>query len=449
MTRGVRWYLVSSLVLVALVAVAGCSHYMLAEREPWRHEAELACLNSGAVNDTAGRVRIAAIEGPGACGIDYPLRVSALGESAPLSYDDEPVPPGAIPNGVDAADVDAAELAGSAARRFSRARCRRCKPVRRNPIRHAQPYPAPQPYPPPQSYPHAAPAAPQPRKSASRCRSIRRRRPPRRRPRHSGRPAASLLRRSERAALFAGATGKSPVPPLGPPHARWSPLPRCRCRCEPPATLACPIMSALDQWIAGAVQPAAAHWFRQPVVEIKQISAYSCRGMNGNPNAHISEHAFGNALDVAEFDLADGHKISVQYGWHGTPEEQGFLHDVQAAACDQFTTVLAPGANVYHYNHIHVDLMRHYNGRHICEPARDPGRSRRRAGALAIRRAALRRAPMAPAHRLDQDRARTAAQLFRRGRRQSAGSGAGRRLSACHRPRMRSMTISAASAAPA
>jgi hypothetical protein len=138
---------------------------------------------------------------------------------------------------------------------------------------------------------------------------------------------------------------------------------------KPPATLACPIVSALDQWISAAVQPAAEHWFRQPVVEIKQISAYSCRGMNGNPNAHISEHAFGNALDIAEFTLADGHKVSVQYGWHGTPEEQGFLHDVQSAACDEFTTVLAPGANVYHYNHIHVDLMRHYNSRHICEPA--------------------------------------------------------------------------------
>ncbi len=142
---------------------------------------------------------------------------------------------------------------------------------------------------------------------------------------------------------------------------------------QPPATLACPIVSALDQWITAAVQPAAQRWFRQPVVEIKQISAYSCRGMNGDPNAHISEHAFGNALDVAEFDLADGHKISVQYGWKGTPEEQGFLHDVQLAACDDFTTVLAPGANVYHYNHIHVDLMRHYNGRHICEPSAIPG----------------------------------------------------------------------------
>jgi hypothetical protein len=105
------------------------------------------------------------------------------------------------------------------------------------------------------------------------------------------------------------------------------------------------------------------------VVEIKQISAYSCRGMNGNPNAHISEHAFGNALDIAEFHLADGRVISVQHGWHGTPEEQGFLHDVQSAACNQFDTVLAPGANVYHYNHIHVDLMRRTNGRRICEPS--------------------------------------------------------------------------------
>ena len=122
-----------------------------------------------------------------------------------------------------------------------------------------------------------------------------------------------------------------------------------------------------------AVQPAALRWFHQWVVEIKLISAYSCRGMNGDSNAHISEHAYGNALDIAEFTLADGHKVSVQYGWRGSPEEQGFLHDVQLAACEEFTTVLAPGANVYHYNHIHVDLMRRASGRRICEPAAIPG----------------------------------------------------------------------------
>ncbi len=110
-------------------------------------------------------------------------------------------------------------------------------------------------------------------------------------------------------------------------------------------------------------------WLGARVVEIKQISAYSCRGMNGSSRAHISEHAFGNALDIAAFTLADGRRISVRDGWKGLPEEQGFLRDVQAAACRDFTTVLAPGSNVYHYNHIHVDLMRRPRRPVICQPA--------------------------------------------------------------------------------
>jgi hypothetical protein len=59
----------------------------------------------------------------------------------------------------------------------------------------------------------------------------------------------------------------------------------------------------------------------------------------------------------------------VKDGWRGLPEEQGFLRDVEAAACQQFSTVLAPGSNAYHYNHIHVDLMRRASQRAICQPA--------------------------------------------------------------------------------
>ena len=138
---------------------------------------------------------------------------------------------------------------------------------------------------------------------------------------------------------------------------------------KPEATLACPLVSALDRWIMESIQPAAMRWFNQPVVEIRQISAYSCRGMNGNPNARISEHAFGNALDISAFTLADGRRISVKDGWRGLPEEQGFLRDIQGAACQLFNTVLAPGSNVYHYDHIHVDLMRRSSGNAICNPA--------------------------------------------------------------------------------
>jgi len=142
---------------------------------------------------------------------------------------------------------------------------------------------------------------------------------------------------------------------------------------KPAATLACPIVSALDRWLADAVQPAAQRWFGARVVEIRQISAYSCRGMNGDSHAHISEHAFGNALDIAAFTLANGRQVTVKDGWRGLPEEQGFLRDIEAAACQQFSTVLAPGSNAYHYDHIHVDLMRRTSGRVICQPAATSG----------------------------------------------------------------------------
>ena len=83
-----------------LVTLAGCGRGFMqygGEREPWRREAEVACLNSGTVKESAGIVKISPIEGPGMCGADYPLKVSALGDGSALGYVDEPVrPPGSI-----------------------------------------------------------------------------------------------------------------------------------------------------------------------------------------------------------------------------------------------------------------------------------------------------------------------------------------------------------------
>ena len=157
-------------------------------------------------------------------------------------------------------------------------------------------------------------------------------------------------------------------PPLGPARGPYSPAAIQPAELKPAATLACPLVSALERWVSEGVQPAALHWFRSPVVEIKQISAYSCREMNGAGGHGISEHAFGNALDVAAFKLADGRTITVKDGWHGTPEEQGFLHDAQLYACETFVTVLGPGYNAAHYNHFHLDLMRRKPGYRPCRP---------------------------------------------------------------------------------
>lgn len=158
-------------------------------------------------------------------------------------------------------------------------------------------------------------------------------------------------------------------PRLGPARGPYTPATVPLATVTPPAKLACPLVSALDRWVSDGVQPAALHWFNSPVVTIQQIGSYSCRRMNGAGGHGISEHAFGNALDVAGFTLADGRKISVKDGWRGTPEEQGFLRDVHLYACETFVTVLGPGYNAAHYNHFHVDLMRRPNGKRPCRPA--------------------------------------------------------------------------------
>jgi hypothetical protein len=138
---------------------------------------------------------------------------------------------------------------------------------------------------------------------------------------------------------------------------------------SPKATLACPIISEVDRWIADSVQRSATTWFGEQVVEIKQISAYSCRGMNGQPGAHISEHAFGNALDVASFKLQSGREIVIKKAWKfGSYEERGFLRDIISDACERFTTVLGPGSNSFHYDHFHFDLSRRSSGRTYCNP---------------------------------------------------------------------------------
>ncbi|SPP93697.1 MULTISPECIES: extensin family protein [Bradyrhizobium] len=353
MTRGVRLYLVGSIVLVSL---AGCGRgFFQAEREPWRAEAEAACLKSGAVKESADIVRIDPISGPGMCGAEYPLKVAAIGEaSSTYGFTDETLrPPGNIGN----------------------------QP--RWPVQPQSNYPQGQNYPAssyPQrsTYPESAVHQPAGYGASTGPMSLN---APGVAPQEDeidlppeGTDAAGAARYMNapsypaRPAPYSQAPAQQPLPRLGPAQGN-SVTAVGPVAIKPTATLACPIVSELDRWLADTVQPSAMRWFGVRVAEIKQISAYSCRGMNGNPHAHISEHAFGNALDISAFVLADGRRITVKDGWRGMPEEQGFLRDVQSGACAHFTTVLAPGSNVYHYDHIHVDLMRRASRRLICQPA--------------------------------------------------------------------------------
>jgi len=138
---------------------------------------------------------------------------------------------------------------------------------------------------------------------------------------------------------------------------------------RPMAVLGCPLTEALDAWLRESVQPAAVAWIGSPVIEIQQLSSYACRKRN-NIGMGLSEHAFGNALDIAGFKFANGRQISMAKDWRGAPEVQAFLREIQATACQRFTTVLSPGSNFMHYNHIHVDLaaVAPDNSPKMCKP---------------------------------------------------------------------------------
>ena len=336
MARMLAKYLAFAFVLVLLDA---CGRSWFEERPVWRHDAEVACLKSGAVKQGAGIAELRPIQGPGMCGADFPLRVTMLGEGGPLGFADDPRPPGRIPTIPEYPPPAPAAAPGYPAAPAYPA------PTYRAPS--YQPAGAPLSITPDVEEPIAGGAEPYGQPYPTR-------------PTYGGALET----------IPAQPSGPIETVPLGPSR---EPGLSSQVAIAPAATLACPLVSALDTWMANGVQPAARRWFGQPVVEIKQISAYSCRSMNNQRGAPISEHAFGNALDVAAFTLADGRKVTVRDGWHGTPEERAFLHDAHASACRLFSTVLAPGSNAFHYDHMHVDLAHHASGRSICEPRPIPG----------------------------------------------------------------------------
>ena len=142
-------------------------------------------------------------------------------------------------------------------------------------------------------------------------------------------------------------------------------------------TIDCPMIPALEAWLRDVVQPDAEARFGQKVATLNVFGAYSCRSVDNIGGARLSEHAFGNAVDVAGFTLADRRAIAFVRDWRNAgSQESAFLHEVHAGACRYFTTVLGPGADVFHYNHIHLDLANHGatdNGpRRICKPTPAP-----------------------------------------------------------------------------
>jgi hypothetical protein len=128
---------------------------------------------------------------------------------------------------------------------------------------------------------------------------------------------------------------------------------------QPSAFVACPMIPRIDDWVANVVEPAARQHLGASLGELRVAASYSCRAMNHQSGARLSEHGHANAIDISAFKLTDGRVVTVKGGWNGAPGEQAFLRQVRAGSCRDFTTVLGPGADAYHGDHFHLDLARH------------------------------------------------------------------------------------------
>jgi hypothetical protein len=137
-------------------------------------------------------------------------------------------------------------------------------------------------------------------------------------------------------------------------------------RFSQPAILNCGMAEPVYSWLEDVVQPTAQRSFGESVVSVDIAASYACRPRNNRNGAKMSEHGFGNALDISAFTLESGRKITVEGGWWGSSEERRFLHTVHDRACGEFHTVLGPDSGRSHKDHLHLDLQNRENGSVYC-----------------------------------------------------------------------------------
>ncbi len=127
----------------------------------------------------------------------------------------------------------------------------------------------------------------------------------------------------------------------------------------PDAVLNCDMAAEVADFLDGEVARIEASGAGK-IVEVQNAGSYECRGTNRVVGAKLSEHALGNAIDLRAFKFADGHSITI--GADRTPTWVG----VKGAACARFKTVLGPGSDVEHKDHLHLD-MRMRKSTTICQ----------------------------------------------------------------------------------
>ncbi|HEY0328149.1 MAG TPA: extensin family protein [Rhodopseudomonas sp.] len=131
---------------------------------------------------------------------------------------------------------------------------------------------------------------------------------------------------------------------------------------KPAAILRCAMASEIADWVRTDMAPLAAK-LGSKLSDLDNFDSFECRGRNRVVGAKLSEHGRANALDVRGLKLANGAMISLTD--RATSRE--VRETVLASVCARFTTVLGPGSDWYHEDHVHLDLAQRRGDYRICQ----------------------------------------------------------------------------------
>lgn len=138
--------------------------------------------------------------------------------------------------------------------------------------------------------------------------------------------------------------------------------PTQRVAVKPAAILRCTMAAAVADWVRADMAPLAAT-LGTTISELDNFDSFECRGRNRVKNAKLSEHGLANALDVRGLKFANGNMLSLT----DRTVSRDIREKVLASVCTRFTTVLGPGSDWYHEDHIHLDLAQRRNGYKLCQ----------------------------------------------------------------------------------
>jgi hypothetical protein len=121
--------------------------------------------------------------------------------------------------------------------------------------------------------------------------------------------------------------------------------------------LACRFAQSLGHWLGDLVAPVLAGSLNIELKNVRTGPGFECRNRNRAAAGKLSAHAEGLAIDIAGFELANGSTVRIGPENDGPPNRA--LSALRTAACGWFTTVLGPGSDVAHADHLHVDVQQH------------------------------------------------------------------------------------------